>query len=392
MPCQRATGHKDGMLEQLQRFWEIVADVWRLGFGGISVGEVLLALLLVMGFATLRGLFTRFVLGALERVTARTRTEIDDFLREAVEEPLKFLFIALGFFFAVEVLPFKGLAAEIADNLLRSVVAFGIFWTFYAAVDPMRDGLGQLRLTLSQEILGWLFAVFKIAIALIGAATILQIWGIQIAPIIAGFGLFGVAVALGAQDLFKNLLAGMSILLEKRFRIGDWISVDGVVEGVVEHIGFRSTRLKRFDDAPVTVPNNLFADHAVINFSAMSYRRIYWLIGLEYGTTTAQLRVIRDDIASWLRAHSDFVDPPERPCFIFVDSFNASSIDMIVYTFTRTKEWEPYLALKQELALAIKQIVEAQGAGFAFPSRTIYLARGGGEVPDLFEPEAETAE
>src|SRR5690606_24926556 len=105
------------------------------------------------------------------------------------------------------------------------------------------------------------------------AATILEIWGIKVAPILAGFGLLGVAVALGAQDLFKNLIAGLLILSEKRFSIGDWVRVKDLVEGTVESIGFRSTVIRRFDLSPVYVPNTMLSDNAVINFSNMIFRR-----------------------------------------------------------------------------------------------------------------------
>ena len=128
------------------------------------------------------------------------------------------------------------------------------------------------------------------SLAWFGAATILEIWGIKIGPILAGLGLFGVAVALGAQDLFKNLISGFLVIAEKRFNPGDWIRVDGEVEGTVETINFRSTLVRRFDKAPVFVPNSKLSDNSVINFSSMTFRRIYWVIGVEYRTTVDQLR------------------------------------------------------------------------------------------------------
>ena len=119
----------------------------------------------------------------------------------------------------------------------------------------------------------WLVKAVKAVLFFIGVATVLDVWGIKIGPIIAGFGLFGVAVALGAQDLFKNLISGILILGERRFMRGDWIKVDGVVEGTVENIGFRSTLVRRFDLAPVYVPNAKLSDGSVTNFSKMTFRR-----------------------------------------------------------------------------------------------------------------------
>lgn len=365
-------------------------SVWNTSPIGIGAGQMLVALLIFLSFAVLRGLFARFVLRAVERWTNRTETEIDDMLRLALERPLKFFFVILGVFFAIEYLQPEGLMAELSEKVLRSLIAVGIFWTIHAAITPVSILLHRIEEILSKEILNWLLTVIRWGVLLTGAATILQIWGIQIGPIIAGFGLFGVAVALGAQDLFKNLLGGVSILIERRFKIGDWVQVEGVVEGIVEHIGFRSTRLRRFDSVPVTVPNNMFADHALINFSEMVNRRIYWQIGLEYRTTADQLKNIRQAILDWLSAHDAFID---RPCMVYVDSFNDSSIDMMVYCFTENAEWEHWLAHKQELAYAIKQIVEDAGTGFAFPSRSVYhevVTPGAAEafVPSQITPES----
>ena len=196
------------MQELMENFITLIQEVWAAGSFGIGMGNMLLALAIFLFFAVLRGLFTRFVLGWLGRLTARTKTEIDDMLREAIERPLKFFFVVLGVFFAKESLALTGLPAELADNVMRSLVAIALFWAIYAATTPAAIGLRRIEDVLSPEIVSWLLTVLRWGIILTGLATVLQIWGIQIAPIIAGFGLFGVAVALGAQDLFKNLLGG----------------------------------------------------------------------------------------------------------------------------------------------------------------------------------------
>ena len=365
----------------MQEFWDLVREVWQAGSFGVPVGNLLLALGIFIFFAVLRGLFTRFVLSALERLTRRTETEIDDMLREALQRPVKFFFLILGVFFALEVLPLGGLPQELVDKVMRSLIAVGIFWSFYAASTPLAMGLRRVEDILSPEIVGWLMTLVRWGIVLTGAATVLQIWGIQIGPIIAGFGLFGVAVALGAQDLFKNLLGGVSILVERRFKLGDWVAVDGVVEGTIEQIGFRSTRVRRFDEVPVTVPNNMFSDHALVNYSNMKRRRIKWTIGLEYRTSAEQLTRIRTAILDWLDHDPRFVtEIHEVPNLVYIDKFNDSSIDMLIYCFTETTKWYDWLAAKQDLALAIKQIVEEAGAGFAFPSRSVYVEQGGAEI------------
>lgn len=361
------------VIESFREYWQLVVDVWTTGVLGFNIGQVLIALAIFGVFYILRDLFTRLLLRWFDRWVEQTGTVFGSHLRSAIRAPLRFLFLALGLFFAVRYLDFEGDLAVFSNNINRSLIAVAIFWVLYNAVTPVRDLLGRAGSMLTPEIFTWMIGSAKVAILLMGFASVLQIWGLEIGPVIAGLGLFGVAVALGAQDLFKNLIGGVSILVEKRFGFGDWILVDGVVEGTVEKIGFRSTLVRRFDKAPVYVPNQKLSDNAVTNFSAMTYRRISWLISVEYRTTHEQLRRIRDDIEAYIQATEDFAQPPSVPLFVRIDSFGPSSIDIMVYCFTVTTVWGEWLQIKEALAYRIKQIVEGAGAGFAFPSQSIYV-------------------
>ncbi len=176
------------------------------------------------------------------------------------------------------------------------------------------------------------------------------------------------------------------MIAEKRFNIGDWIRVDGVIEGTVESIGFRSTLIRRFDKAPVFVPNSKLSDHAVINFSSMTHRRIYWKIGVEYRTTVKQLRQIRDSIEQYILESEYFEKPPKVPLFVRIDRFSDSSIDIMVYCFTKTIKWGKWLEIKEALAYRIKEIVEDAGSSFAFPSQSLYVETQPTEVAEVFVP------
>ena len=358
---------------QVDKFWLLAVSVWQTGVFGRSIGDILVAIGIVGLFFIMRGLFTRYVLIIFSRWVKKTKNTLDDRLRDAIADPLQFFFLALGIFLATQYLNFSGKVETGAEYLNRSLIAIAIFWALKNAVTPVGEFFRSLGHILTPEIFDWMITGARVGIVLLGAATVLQIWGIQVAPIIAGLGLFGVAVALGAQDLFKNLIGGISILIERRFGFGDWIKVDGVVEGTVEKIGFRSTLVRRFDKAPVYVPNQKLSDNPVTNFSAMTYRRISWTIGLEYRTTHDQLRTIRDAIEDYLKSGDTYVQPPEASLFVRIDAFNASSIDIMIYCFTYTTDWGEWLKLKEALAFKIKEIVEGAGAGFAFPSQSIYV-------------------
>lgn len=379
---------------ELGTFGQLVSDVWSYGFMGISIGDILIAVAIFSVFLLIRGLFCRLVLSRLRKWADQTETDMDDAVVEALEPPLRFIPIIVGVFFSTQYLDLTPQLDEFAIRIERSLIVFVIFWALHRGLLPVSKGLKSLEQILTREMVEWIFKVLKALMIFLGAAIILEIWGIAVGPLLAGLGLLGAAVALGAQDLFKNLIGGLTIIAEKRFNIGDWIFVDAVVEGTVEQIGFRSTRVRRFDKAPVHVPNSILADGVVTNFTRMSHRRIKWQIGVVYSTNVDQLQAIRDGIMDYILTSDDFAKPTDVSTFVRVDSFNASSIDFLVYCFTNTTNWGEWLEIKEAFAIEIKRIVEeVAGTDFAFPSRTLYINSLPGETPELFvPPERDNAE
>lgn len=360
-------------MASFSEFWDLVVTVWKEGVYGVNIADTLVALLVFAVFLAIRNLFTRFILKVLKRGAKRTETDLDDRVIDALYAPIRFIPIVMGVFFASSILELSEGAQAFFYNLNRSLVAFTIFWALHQITTPISFLLTRAQAVLTRAMIDWIIKTLKIAFIVLGAATILELWGIAVGPIIAGLGLFGVAVALGAQDLFKNLIAGLFVIGERRFNAGDWVCVDNVVEGTVQQIGFRTTTVRRFDRAPVYVPNARLADNAVTNFSRMSHRRIRWMVGVEYRTTMEQLREIRDGIEQYILESDEFAGPEEVPTFVRIDSFNDSSIDILIYCFTKTIVWGDWLEIKERLAYRIKAIVEGAGTGFAFPSRSLYL-------------------
>jgi len=373
-------------MEIMNRFWGVVIDVWQQGLFGVDVGRIIIAVFVFSLFLLIRKLFASQVINRLAVITKRTKTLLDDEVLEMLEKPIAFIPVVLGLFIATEYLALPGVYAIMAERLIRSLIVFVIFWTLIKLIGPMSFLLQGLEKIFTSAMIEWLIKAIKVVFIFIAVATILEIWGIKIGPIIAGLGLIGVAVALGAQDLFKNLISGILIIAEKRFNIGDWIKVEGVVEGTVEAIGFRSTFVRRFDKAPVYVPNAKLSDNSLINFSSMSHRRIYWRIGVEYRTTIEMLREIRDNIQNYISESDAFAHPPEVSTFVRIDRFSDSSIDIMVYCFTKTIVWGEWLEIKEALAYKIKEIVETAGTGFAFPSQSLYVEKMPGDHADVFIP------
>ncbi len=376
-------------MDSWKTFWAVVVNVWENGLYGIDIGRITVAVFIFLGFLIIRRLFSRIVIHRISLLTQKTSTPLDDKALEVLQKPASFIPVVLGVYFAIEHLNLSGKLEAFSDRVLRSLIVFVIFWALVSLVRPLSALMRGLEKVFTTPMVDWLIKAVNIAFIFIGGATILEIWGIRIGPIIAGLGLFGVAVALGAQDLFKNLISGILVIVEKRFHPGDWIRVKGVVEGTVETIGFRSTVVRRFDKAPVYVPNSKLSDNSAINFSAMTHRRIYWIIGVEYRATVEQLRIIRDRIEAYILGSEAFAHPPEVSTFVRIDRFSDSSIDMMLYCFTRTTEWGEWLELKEQLAYRIKEIVEEAGVGFAFPSQSLYVESLPNESPEVFVPPEE---
>jgi len=376
-------------VESFGKFGKEVAIVWESGVLGVSLGDVLTALAIFLAFVFFRRIFFRFVTSVLRGLTKRTKTDIDDLLLEAIERPLEFGFVVLGLFLAGQVVPFSEGVSDFLEKVIRSLIAFTFFWAFFQALTPLSRlfdyGVGLFGSSRMQETMkGFFIKLAKFVVVCLGVAAVFQEWGFNVAALLGSLGLVGMAVALGAQDLIKNMFAGLTIFLDRMFEKGNWIRTPDV-EGNVEDIGFRATKVRQFDKALVTIPNSKLASEALINFSRMTNRRIYWKIGVEYRTSHDQIRAIIQDLAAYIHEGEDFETDPKRvKTFIFLDSFGASSIDILLYCFTKTTDWGEWLAAKERLAYKVKHIVEGHGAGFAFPSTSLYVETLPFGKPDPF--------
>ena len=375
-------------METFNSFTDLFFDVWNNGVFGINATDIIVSLVIFLLFYLLRRLIARFILNRLSRIVSKTSNQIDDAVIEVLDGPLKFLPVVLGFFIASSYLDVSDNNQDFLDLLNRSLITIFIFWLLHQLIIPFSFVIKNFESKISKPLVDWTLKGLKILVIVLGSVAILELWGIRVGPVIAGLGLFGVAVALGAQDLFKNLISGIMILMEKRFTVGDVILVSGEVEGVVEQIGFRSTLVRRFDSTPVMIPNYKFAEQSVTNYTRRHHRRIRWLIGLEYRTSIDQLKNIRDEINNLIEKDDNFAKNQNASFYVRIDSFSDSSIDMLVQTFTVTNEWAEFLKIKENLAVKIIEIVENNEAGFAFPSQSLYVEKLSDEKTEIFNPQS----
>ena len=342
---------------------------------GLSLIEVIAILFFFILAIIIRGIFAKIIVSKIKKFIQKTGNMVDDQLFEALSSPLKTLpiilvFISLGLFINTDSQLFIFL-----EKFNQTLVTIFVFWLLHQSLVPLSQAFRKLDELLSKALVLWLTQSLKYLIIFLGIVAVLETWGIKIGPVIAGLGLFGVAVALGAQDLFKNLISGIMIILEKRFELNDIIEVPGHAIGTVEQIGFRSTLIRQFDSTPISIPNYVFSDTSIVNFSDRKYRQIKWILGLTYETSINQLKKICQEIENYISNSNKFIVNDSYKLFVKVEKFNDSSIDILVYTFTNTNEWDKYLTTKEDLALIIKDIVEKNQSSFAFPSQSIYIEK-----------------
>ena len=330
----------------------------------------------ILGFTLLAVILSRTVVFKSLMAFANTsQSTHDDAFVISLKKPLTLIPLGIGIYAFVNALPLGETYNAYATLFVQSYFYLAVFWSIADSIDPLRDFVGEKYDFLSTTLRAWIFRAIKFVAYLVGIVSVLELWGIDAASIIAGLGLFSVALALGAQNFFKNLIGGLLIIGEKRFKQGDWINVEGVAEGEVEKIDFRSTLIRRFDKAPVFVPNSVLSDSEIINFSAMPFRRLMFNVGLIYQTTPDTILAIRKDIETYIANNDDLANADEATTTIRVTQFNDSSIDMLVYCFTRSTKWHDFCVAREQLILEIMKIVKKNGSDFAYPTSTIHIEK-----------------
>src|SRR5690625_1589064 len=208
----------------------------------------------------------------------------------------------------------------------------------------------------------------RVVIVAIGISIIAEIFNYNISGFVAGLGLGGLAVALAAQEVLANLFGGFVIITEKPFTIGDWILTPSV-EGTVEDISFRSTKVRTFAQALVTVPNATLANEAITNWSEMGKRQITFNLHLTYDTPKESIERVVQSIRDLLKNHPEI---HQETIFVSVDEYQEDGLAILLYFFTTTTDWGKYLEIREEINLAMLEIIEQEGAQIAIPSRKLY--------------------
>jgi MscS family membrane protein len=332
---------------------------------------VIVLIALSLGFVLNR------MLDKLEVQAAKTKTVWDDALIEACRRPAIWLIWILGINFA------SGIAAQKMDSPLQAMIdpinrlalifLGTIFLTNFIKraernlVHP--EYMAQPMDATTVRAVGKLL---RASVIITGVLIAMQLFGYSISGLLAFGGIGGIAVGFAAKDLLANFFGGLMIYLDRPFSVGEWIrSPDKEIEGTVEDIGWRLTRIRTFDKRPLYIPNSVFASISVENPSRMSNRRIHETVGIRYQDISSMDAIVKQ-VTAMLMAHPE-IDTTQTMIVNF-NKFSASSVDFFVYTFTKTTNWIDFHQIKQDVLLRVAEIVAANSAEIAFPTSTLHIA------------------
>lgn len=353
---------------------------WIEGFGLLSPGWRAGIIIFTLVFATaIVAYITGRVIGALERRASTTRNMWDDALLHAARRPLVGFVWLQGVYWAAEVAHRYSEAEIFTVN--ETVLELGFIWIMVWALlrlikqaERILTSPVKMKTPMDYTTVNAVSKLSRAVVIITAVLIAMQSLGYSISGVLAFGGVGGIAVGFAAKDLLANFFGGMIVNLDRPFKVGDWIrSPDRNIEGTVEHIGWRVTTIRTFDQRPLYVPNAAFTTIAVENPSRMRNRRIYETIGIRY-VDIGQMADIVADIRSMLESHEEI--DTERTLIVNFVAFNSSSLDIMVYTFTKTTEWVRFHEIKQDVLLKISDIIESYGAEVAFPTRTVHLPDG----------------
>ncbi len=338
----------------------------------------ILELFVIVLLALSLGYLVNRVIDRLETQANKSLTVWDDALIEACRKPVIWLIWILGVNFAASIAaqkmdsPVQALIDPI--NRLALIFLATIFITSFIKRAERNllhpDYMAKPIDATTVRAVGKLLRAAVIITALLVA---MQLFGYSISGLLAFGGIGGIAVGFAAKDLLANFFGGLMIYLDRPFSVGDWVrSPDKEIEGTVEDIGWRLTRIRTFDQRPLYIPNSVFASISVENPSRMTNRRIYETVGIRYADIGCMESIV-DQVTTMLCEHPEI--DAEQIMIVNFNAFSASSVDFIIYTFTKTTEWVKFHHVKQDVLLKVAQIIEANQAEIAFPTSTLHIDR-----------------
>ncbi len=346
-----------------------------------TIVRVLLACLALLLIWLLRRGLTRVLLLPFRRWVNTTTTQYDDWLLKVLEGPIRLVIFALGITIAAEIISIDTGTSAFVSHLSRTFVILAVIMAFYSATDVIIRSSPRLEsitgLKLNEQLLPFMRSALKFIIIALGLVIILQEWNYDVNGLVAGLGLGGLAFSLAAQDTVANLFAFTTIVTDRPLAVGEYI-VTPQVEGTVESVGSRNVRIRRLDQAYVTIPNSMITSGPIVNWSRLARRQLNFTLGVTYQASSDQMRELLERIRNMLAAREK-VDADT--VVVYFTDFGDSALNVLVRCYVWEADWGAFQAEKELINLVIMDIVADVGLSIAFPSRSVYIERVPGDAP-----------
>jgi len=342
----------------------------------IAVWQFVAAFLLVLVGMVARKVSDYILQKRIVPLLERTRVEFDNLVVAAVSKPLGWALLLAGVAAAVWVLALPTEPTNVrrfAFAVLKVLLVADLLWFLFRFVDVVAVYLtrlaGRTESALDDNLVPLIRKALKVTLGLLLAVWVVQLLGYNISSLLAGLGVGGLAVALALQDTLANFFGSVFILLDRPFMVGDMVEIEGT-QGTVEQIGFRSTRIRTWPATLVSIPNKTVAATKIDNWSAMPKRRVFQTVGVTYETTADQMQeavaAIRAILENDDGVHQDYI-------VVRFSEFGASSLDILVYYFTRAVAYADHMETRERVNLAIMRALRGMGLSIAFPTQTVYF-------------------
>jgi MscS family membrane protein len=341
-------------------------------------------LTLIVGIVVLN-VGTHYLLRHIEKLTARTATVWDDAVIKATRKPLTLIVWVMGTAYAISIArqqrgaPVPDFVMPTRDTLVIAALAWFLYRLIGNAAQSVLARSAETGRPVDRTTVDALSKLGRVSVVILAALVILQTLGFSISGVLAFGGIGGIAMGFAAKDMLANFFGGLTIYWDRPFTVGEWIrSPDKAIEGTVEYIGWRHTRVRAFNKNPIYVPNALFTTIVVENPTRMTHRRIKETVGIRYQDLDRMAAIVAD-VKAMLQAHPEI--DSDATLIVSFNQFAASSLDIFVYAFTKTVEWAHYHEVKQDVLLKIAAIIREHGAEIAFPTQTVHIEAPSGDAP-----------
>lgn len=303
----------------------------------------------------------------------KTKNNWDDAIIISLSKPVTAIIWGVGGWIIVRYLFGYQIQSTVRDIGLVIVVS----WFLIRFIREAETNLSQMNSDKTNEnridksTIEAISKLLRVSVSITTTLVILQTMGVSISAVLAFGGIGGIAIGFAAKDLLANFFGGLMIYLDRPFSVGDWIrSSDRNIEGTVEYIGWRQTRIRTFDKRPLYVPNAIFNSITVENPSRMKNRRIYETIGIRYDDIASMADIVKQ-VKTMLSNHPEI--DTSQTLIVNFNHFSDSSIDFFIYTFTKTTDWVYFHEIKEDVLLKIAAIIESVGAEIAYPTQRVQL-------------------